>query len=215
MEQESTESASCPLCGPTHEARCKKCGLWWTGAPTETFAGTDAAPRTNSKPIRLRSEALLRYVATLLAFGGFALGSASVCGLSLIQTPPTSLLAWLAVLAGLSLGVLVGTYFAGALAQLALHAVVPSQLSREGAQIRVRVWHTWDGLWRGFRRTDARVPRAQLCGVEFMVGQGGETHVLLAHDSGQSFGTGWRGSRKAALRLGEELSAWVAARDST
>lgn len=215
MEHDSTESAgtSCPLCGPTDGARCQKCGLWW-GTAHETFSGSDAAAHTSSLRIRLRSEVSLRWVATLLAFGGFALGSASVCGLSLIRTPPNSLLAWLAVLVALLLGALVGTYFAGALAQVALHARLPSQLSRDGAMIRVQVWHTWDGLWRGFRRTDALVPRAQLCGVEFMVGQGGETHVFLAHASGRAFGTGWRGSRKAAMRLAEELSAWLAAHDS-
>jgi hypothetical protein len=128
---------------------------------------------------------------------------------SATQTPPSSALAWVAVVVGLSLGALVGTYFIGALAQVLLHALVPSYVSRNGSMVRVRVWHTWHGLWQGFRRTDVLVHRAQLRGVEFMVGQGGETQVFVVHVSGQSFGTGWRGSRKSAVSLGEELLAWI------
>jgi hypothetical protein len=159
--------------------------------------------------LALRESVSLWWVVTFLVFACFGYWAALMTVFS-VRQDPSSLPGWAALLVGLSLGGLVGTYCTAVLVQLLLHAIIPARLEGDESRLRVRVWNIWDGLLPGFRRTDVMVPRDQFAGVAFLTGRGGESQLFLLHSSGLTFGTGWSGTKADAMRISEPLLRWLA-----
>jgi len=153
-------------------------------------------------------------LAIFLPFAVLGVGAAVAPVLVLAQDPGSGW-AWVSLAAGLPLGGYVGAMFVCAIVQEVLRTFVPTRLDGEATCLRVRAWHTWFGIWDGFRRTDVRVPRAEVTGIGLWTGQGGERQVCVRHASGLALGTGWGGRREDAIRQVEPLLAWIGSRDVT
>ena len=208
------DKINCPLCelalDGSLSATCSTCGLWWISKPSEVF---HPSGRSGEPPVGLRLK--LRRIPTVVSDLVFLTTACLGLGTALavvwtVTLNPSDRSEWVRLAIGLPLGAWVGMSCLAIVTANLAHAVLPSRLEGDPSRLRVRLWNTWEGVWRGFRRIERIVPRDQIEGIAFSIAQGGDTHLFILHSSGLSFGTGWRGSRDRATRHKEALLAWMA-----
>lgn len=158
--------------------------------------------------LRLPGQANVVSIVIALAFASLALSSAYVAVLPVADWPASWMVRVL-LFCGAAVGVTVGASCVAFVMQALLQAVVPSRVVGDAAALRVEVWRTWSGLWEGFLRTSASVPRSEIRGVGYSRGQGGETQVFVLHRSGHAIGTGYGGGEEEARRVGAAIVGWA------
>jgi hypothetical protein len=209
----TNEPEHCPICRRpfARSYTCGECGLWWTNrnaeAGFEPYEDPVAAPnlvlhlRQTVEPV---GQVILLGIA---AFGWWALWLT----LNSVLAFPRSGYSWVGFLVALPVGGLVAVTCTTMLASAGLHFLVPSRLNCNADGMHVRVWATWSGLWANFRRRRIFIPRHQLNGVTFNIGQGGGHQLFIKHASGWSFGTGWDGTKGAYSKYAISIVSWLKA----
>ncbi len=180
--------------------------MWWTS----TLHTSPIAASAEVDALKFELTTSVSVTATLVFLSFTTLGLAAlVGGLYSVNRSPEQALSWLSAAVGLSLGGWMAAFGLGAIVQSVLHWRVPGTLIADPETLQVRVWHTWSGLWEGFRRTHTSIPRAQITGAALSQAQSGSWMVFIEHSSGIAFGTGWEASREAATDLAQQIAGWA------
>lgn len=131
--------------------------------------------------------------------------------LNAVLAHPGSAYAWIGFLIALPIGGLLAVSCTAMEIATAVHFLVPSRLDCDEDGMHVSIWVTWSGLWQNFNRRKIFIPRHQLRGVTFTIGQGGHHHLFIKHASGWSFGTGWSGPQGAYDAHAGSIASWLKA----
>ena len=204
----------CPACdvvlGIGNSFTCGQCGLWWVRAnelhPWNPPGELSEVSATFLR-LRMREQVNLGCATALLILALFGCGSAWTIWTSRNLVPWSS--GWFGMLISLPLGTLVGISSLVMFMQYVLHRLVPPRLDGDSKVLRVRVWHTWGGIFAGFRRTDAIVPREHIEGIAIGIAQGGHNQLFLGHRSGYHFYAGFTGHAERLDKICMSVHQWL------